>query len=120
FLADRHQAGHLRLGDGNLGPSKIGEPDVADDVVVFDDGSGGHVQFSCICWEAPPGLHAVTDFASAHSGFGGASKPAIGATPCRGEEHPSSPHFAPHPQPAPPCARPSAPPLPATSPSPSP
>ena len=41
FLARRHQAGHLGLGDGDFLAAPIGEPDVLDDVV--GGGGGGEL-----------------------------------------------------------------------------
>ena len=43
FLAGRHQAGHLDLGDGEFLAAPFGEPDVLDDVFFGD----GH---DCPCW----------------------------------------------------------------------
>ena len=43
LLADRHQAGHLGLGDGDFLAAPVGEPDVLDDVIF----RGGH---DSPCW----------------------------------------------------------------------
>ena len=45
FLTDRHQTGHLGLGDGNLAAAPIGQPDIGDHVV----GNGVHHDSSRSC-----------------------------------------------------------------------
>ncbi len=55
FLADRHQAGHLGLGDGDLGAAPVREADILDgeiagNVLQFGRGhSGGAHDCPCVC-----------------------------------------------------------------------
>jgi hypothetical protein len=43
LFAQRHQARHFRLGDGNLGAAKFGQTDVGDHIILLKHG-GGHGQ----------------------------------------------------------------------------
>ena len=60
FVAQRHQAGHLGLGDGDLGAAEIGQGSVGDNVIgLFGEGvnqsveKGGHGGCSCAKRAAP-------------------------------------------------------------------